>query len=219
MADLHDALTLIGAIVIVALISIFYSPASPADMQTPPPTMTPSPTDPLPTPEPQVVPATPDPTPQNPEPLLPDPVRITYTKNYLPYPVHALPPDMNVFGASDPDWQWRYKEVVAFAFLKEPVGGLTETFSVPYPVWRINSSLNATTTPQYALLQWVLVDAKTGEILEGGELRHGGRMTKTVQVSNTGMYFIVHTAHADGCLLSLETTTDYLPGQVSGMDT
>ncbi len=207
MADLHDALTLIGAIVIVALMSLFYSPASPGDVQAPPPTMTPSPTDPLPTPETHAVPATPDPTPEK-----PDPVRITYTQNHLPYPVHILPPNMNVFGASDPDWQWRYKEVVVFAFLEESVGGLTETFSVPYAVWRVNSSLNATTTPQYALLQWVLVDAETGKILEGGELHHGGRMTKTVQVSHTGMYFIVHTLHADHVTLSLETTTDYLPG-------
>jgi hypothetical protein len=214
MVDLHDALTLIGAIVIVALLSSFYSPAVPGDEQCPPPPVTQYPTGPAPaTPS---VPATPDPTPDpappQPEPLLPDPVRITYAGDHLAYPVHALPGNMNVFGASDPEWQWRFKEAVVFAYLREPVGGLTETFSVPYPVWRVNSSLNATTVPQYALLQWVLVDAETGEILEGGELRNGGSMTKNLQVSHKEMYFIVHTRYADSFTLSLETTTDYLPG-------
>ncbi|MDG6256413.1 MAG: hypothetical protein QCH35_02325 [Methanomicrobiaceae archaeon] len=199
--DLHDALTLVGAILIVALFSVFYSPVSPDDVQAPRPTVTP-------TPETHNTPATPTPAP--PAPSIHDPVRITYTRNYLSYPVHILPSNMNVFGASDPDWQWRFKEMVAFAFLEESVGGLTETFSVPYPVWRVNSTLTATTTPQYALLQWVLVDATTGEILEGGELRHGGSMTKTVQVSCTAMYFIVHTRSADGITLSLETMADHL---------
>jgi hypothetical protein len=214
MADLHDILTLIGAIVIVALMSSFFSPSALGDEQDPPPTMTPSPADTISTPATTAIPATPDPTPdpvpEKPEPVLPDPARIFYVRDYLPYPVHALPSNMNVFGASDPEW--RNKEVFQFAFLEESTGGLTEIFSVPYPVWRVNSSLNATTIPQYALLQWVLVDAETGEILEGGELRHGGSMIKTIQISHTEMYFIVHTRYAERVLLSLETTTEYLHG-------
>lgn len=210
MADLHDAITLIGAIVIVALIATFYTPAGAGDEQAPPPTTAPQPVDPSPVPTtPPTV--TPEPTPE-PEPEIPDPVRITYTTNHLSYPCHALPANMNVFGASDPDWQWRFKKVIEFAYLEESAGGLTETFSVPYPVWRINSSLNATTIPQYALLRWVLVDAETGEILEGGELRNGGSMTKILQVSHTEMYLIVHTRYADSFRLSLETTSDYWSG-------
>jgi hypothetical protein len=212
MVDLHDALTLIGAIVIVALLSTFYSPAVPGDEQCPSPPTLPAPPVPSPPPATPSVPVTPDPALPQPEPVVPDPVRITYAGDHLAYPVHTLPANMNVFGASDPEWQWRFKETVVFAYLREPVGGLTDTFSVPYPVWRVNSSLNATTIPQYALLQWVLVDAETGEILEGGELRHGGSMTKNLQVSHKEVYFIVHTRYADSFTLSLETTTDYLPG-------
>lgn len=148
-------------------------------------------------------------------PPRPAPVQqIGYTSEPLSYPLHKIPENMNLFGASDPEWpqiDW-----VPFAVLENDHGGLSETFTVAYPVWKIACGLNATTHPQSARVQWVLVDAGTGSIVEGAELFTGGTVNKTVQISRTPMYFIISARDADSFTLTLETTANHSAQALSG---
>lgn len=188
--DIRDLITLIIAFAIVGLIVYFVqSPLENAEIPDilSPPTTTPTPAPP-PTPLPPAKPAS---------------LRIFYTSQFHHYPLHTLPAEMNIFGASDPPW--RYTDAVVFGYLQESRGGISEIIYVPYPIWRITSTLEAEIHPESAMAQWVLVDADTGKVLEGGELRHPSVMKKTVHISNKDMYFIVNTYNADMITLTLET--------------
>lgn len=202
VVDKKDIATLVAAVAIVGLLGVIlhnpgWTSGTDLPVTSPDPDVTPVSATPTPTNE-----ASPTPLPQPEDPI---PARISYTSRYWEYPVRYLP-DMDLFGASDPEW--RNREVMAFAYLEETSGGLTEIFSVPYPLWRINCSLEATIHPQSALAQWILVNAETTEILEGGELRHPSRFSKNVQVSGSEMYFIIHVRDADRFSMQLETPLD-----------
>ncbi len=71
--------------------------------------------------------------------------RISYTDKPYTYPSYRIPDHMETFGASEilPKTQ----EWVPFAFVEGSRGGLTEVFSVPYPVWVINSTVIARNSP------------------------------------------------------------------------
>ena len=89
-------------------------------------------------------------------------------------------------------------------------GGLTEIFSVPYPVWVINSTVIAKTRPQYGVFRMVLCYADSGSIIDGEEILNQGRAYRIIQTSNTPVYMIISTENVDSFYLRLETTEDLL---------
>lgn len=209
-----DILTLVGGLIIVLIIALatnpnyLSSPSAPA--MTEPPT-------PLPTLFPTVLPTPPqipletvkpdvEPTPR---PVRPDdtPYQIFYTDQPFTYPRFKLPENMVTFGASD--IPLRGDENVPFAFVTGTRGGLTRTFSVPYPVWMLNTTVVAERNPQYGNLQLVLCYADNGTVIEGDEILNRGTSYRIVQVSNADMYLIISTAYIDSYSISFETPRNY----------
>ena len=133
--------------------------------------------------------------------------RIFYTDDYYLLPVRFLPSDMTMYGFSDPGW--KYNSSVAFAYVEENHGGITESFTVPYPVWRMVSTLYATRTPENARFGMILVDEQSGRILEGTEISHPGSETKTVVTYRRPVYMIIDAEHVDRFVISLETPSVY----------
>jgi hypothetical protein len=133
--------------------------------------------------------------------------RITYTDRPYSYPLYKLPVNMEIFGASE--LPAKTLEWVPFAFMEETRGGLTEVFSVPYPVWMINSTVVAQTRPQYSVFRMTLCSAKSGEIIEGEEILNRGTSYRIVQTSNTAMYMIISAENIDSFYLRLETPRNY----------
>lgn len=124
------------------------------------------------------------------------------------YPVTDFPADMTHFGASDPENTeiWRQGEIVRFAQYTGPGNGFSETFHIPFGFWRINASMTAVTKPESSRLTWVLVDAETGTILTGNQMRYKEHVLKTVQASGQAFYFIVSAQDVNGYAFTLETT-------------
>ena len=80
---------------------------------------------------------------------------------------------MATFGASD--ILANSKEMVPFAFIEyNRSGGLTQIFSVPYPVWVLNTTVTANLTPQYGDFRMVLCYASNGSIINGEEILNRG---------------------------------------------
>ncbi|MDT8358380.1 MAG: hypothetical protein RQ758_07760 [Methanomicrobiaceae archaeon] len=198
--DTRDLLVLIVAVAVVVAIALVlrYPAVIPAPATTPSPTILPV----------TAEPRTTTPTPSTGEAQLP--VRITYTTDYFSYPVHHMPENMQVFGASDP--LWNPEEMATFAYLEERGGGVSRIFVVPYPRWQVIYTMDADLHPGSALLQWVLVDARTGEVVDGGELRTEPREVKRVQISGKEMYFILRVRDAEGVRLSLEAPGEMVAG-------
>jgi len=133
--------------------------------------------------------------------------RISYTDDYYLFPVRFLPSDMSMYGFSDPEWT--YNSSVAFAYVQENHGGITEPFTVPYPVWRTVSTLYAARTPEKARFGMILVDEQTGRVLEGTEISHPGSVTKTIVTYQRPVYMVITTEHVDSFFISLETPSVY----------
>jgi len=133
--------------------------------------------------------------------------RITYTDKPYSYSRYMLPENMETFGASE--LPAKTLEWVPFAFVEDTRGGLTEVFSVPYPVWVINSTVVAKTRPQYSVFRMVLCSAASGEIVEGEEILNRGTSYRIVQTSNTGMYMVISTENIDSFYIRLETPRNY----------
>ena len=200
--DTRDLLAVIAAVaVVVAIALVLRHPA----VILPPATI-PVPTTLPATPVPPTVTAIPTPA----TPAARPAVRIPYTPDYFSYPVHHMPENMRVFGASDPIWH--QEEMAVFAYLEEEGGGLSRIFVVPYPRWQVNYTMDAGLYPGSALLQWVLVDAGTGEVVDGGEIRTETREVKRVQVSGKEMYFILRVQDAEWVRLSLEAPREMVAG-------
>jgi hypothetical protein len=133
--------------------------------------------------------------------------RITYTDRPYSYPLYMLPGNMETFGASE--LPAKTLEWVPFAFVEDTRGGLTKVFSVPYPVWVINSTVVAKTRPQYSVFRMALCSAESGEIFEGEEILNRGTSYRIVQTSNTRMYMIISTENIDSFYIRLETPRNY----------
>jgi hypothetical protein len=210
-----DILTLAGGILIVLIIAIIANPhyvavlrgsgenVSPVTPLTLPPTPLPAQTIVSRTSE---TPAYAEPSPS---PAIPDapPYRIFYSDKPFLYPVYKLPENMEVFGASA--IVSRKDQLVPFAFVDEKRGGLTQTFSVPYPLWVLNTTVIANKTPQYGKFQMVLAYAANGTIIEGEEILYRGTSYRVVQTSNTDLYMIISTAYIDSYHISFETPRNY----------
>ncbi|OPY38478.1 MAG: hypothetical protein A4E35_00901 [Methanoregula sp. PtaU1.Bin051] len=152
------------------------------------------------------LPATTSPT-QIPAPADPVPYRIFYTDKPFSYPVFKLPENMGAFGAGE--LPWKNPDVVTFAYIEEPRGGLSQVFNVPYGLWRMNISVESRTKPQYARFDVVLCYAKDGRIIDGMEIRFPGSAFRNIQVSNTDMYLIISTQNVDRFRISFETPRTY----------
>jgi len=135
------------------------------------------------------------------------PSRIFYTDKPFNYPVYKMPDHMETFGASE--IPWRTIEWVPFAFIENTRGGLTQVFSVPYPVWVINTTVVAEHHPQYSTLRLALCYADTGGIIEGEEILHQGTSYRVVQTSNMDMYMIITADSTDRFRITLETPRGY----------
>ena len=148
-----------------------------------------------------------------PEATLPTPPpvttkRIFYTQDYYLFPVRFLPSDMSIYGFSDV--QWQYNSSVAFAYVEENHGGITEPFTVPYPIWRITSTLYATRTPEDAKFRMILVDEQSGRILEGAEILYPGSVTKTVVTDKRPVYMVIEAENVDSFIITLEAPSVFV---------
>jgi len=194
-----DLAAVLIALTLVIILTVVLSPPAQVHRQategvgvtTPVPTA-------LPTPVPET---TESPSPQpTPAPALTK--RIIYTRDYYLFPVRFLPSDMNMYGFSDIEWQ--YDRSVAYAYIEENHGGITEPFTVPSPVWRMTSTVSATRTPERARFRMILVDQKSGRVLEGVEIRFPGSASKTVSSSRRSVYMVIEAENVDRFLITIE---------------
>lgn len=200
--DKGDILSILAALIIVSLVAVVLQfPAAEAGPEVP--VTAPAKT----TPEPPVTPPSVTPSVTPPEP--PRPFRISYASEFWDYPCIHLPDNLMSYGGSDPLWK-NSTEIVPFAYIEEGKGGITETFHVPYAVWRLNCSVSATIRPEAAYFRMALVDLKSGAIVKGAELRYPGSIIKNVQRGGKEFYLIVGLDEVDSYRITLETLTEYL---------
>jgi len=212
-----DLVTFVVGIAIVVLVAVLANPQALSGLQ-PSPTVTPTPImlTPVPTPVPVPVTATPAPvvaTP-TPQPTIAPPYRIYYTDNPLSYPSFTLPADMTPFGASDV-----YLEggpMVTFAYFVDNrtglthSGGLSQKFSIPYPIVIINATVTASAqNPQYGDFRMVLCYATNGTVITGMEILNQGSEIRVAQAANTDLYMIISTTYIDGYQIDLMTPKRY----------
>ncbi len=208
-----DIVTIAGGVVIVIVIALavqytgFFQTRHQESPVTLPVTAANLPEPPVhvPAPEtPEQVATSPSPSPTPANPAL---YRIFYTSNPLDYPVFRLPDNMETFGASETPW--KDPDVVPFAFIEEPRGGLTQTFRIPYGLWRMNVSVEAWTKPQYARFDMVVCYASDGRVIDGVEILNHGSAYRNVQVSDTDLYIIVSMQDVDRYRITFETPRSY----------
>jgi hypothetical protein len=133
--------------------------------------------------------------------------RIYYSEKPLSYPRLKLPENMENFGASD--ILQRNMELVPFAFIEEKRGGLTQEFAIPYPLWVLNISVMANTSPQYGNFRMLLCNATDGTIIEGVEILNQGSAYRIIQISNTELYMIISATSVDFYRITFETPRTY----------
>ena len=208
-----DILTIAGGLVIVIVIALIANPQYLSGILSPGhPVVSPAPTvRPVPVSQETLIPivlVTPEPV-ATPLPYLPDSpqYRIFYTDNPFAYPRFKMPENMETFGASE--ILLRYEKQVPFAYIEDIRGGVTQKFSVPYPLWVLNITVNASHNPQYGNLRMVLCYAGNGTILDGAEILNQGSMTRVLQTSNTDLYMIITTQYLDWYRIDLETPRNY----------
>jgi hypothetical protein len=212
-----DILTVVGALVLVVVIAlvanhqylqgIFPAQAPVSSTIIPTPTFVPVLTSPVETPltvapSPSVTETLPAPE-YTPVP----PYRIFYTDNPFSYPNVRLPDQIRTIGESDIPRSGQ--DVVTFAYLEDTRGGLTRVFSIPYPVWMLNITVNASRTPQLGNFRMALCYAGNGTIIDGAEILNQGTAYKKIQTSNTDLYIIVSTANIDRYHMDFLTTREY----------
>jgi hypothetical protein len=192
-----DLMAVIIGLTLVIILTVVLSPPAHSTLQAPEVVAT------------TLVPTTPViPVPETtiPAAVLPTPPpataeRIFYTNDYYLFPVRYLPSDVTMYGASDAEW--KYNDSVAFAYIEENHGGITEPFTVPYPVWRMTTTLYATRTPGQARFRMILVDEQSGRVLEGAEIRFPGSVTKTVATAKRPVYLIIAAENVDRFIITL----------------
>lgn len=205
-----DLLTLVGGVIIVLAIAIVANPHylsgfSPVPALPAPTVVQTRVSTPVATP---VLPSSPSLTKiPTPEPTVAPPYRISYSSDPFSYPRFKMPENMGTFGAGD--IPLRGREMVPFAYISEIRGGLTRKFTVPYPVWVMNTTVTANRTPQYGNFRMVLCYANNGTIIEGEEILNRGSMFRVVQTSGAEVYMIITTAYIDSYRIDLETPRDY----------
>jgi hypothetical protein len=209
-----DILAVAGGLVIVLVVALFVNPQYLAGFSLNQPTTTPQVT-PIRSPDQvtltPVVTMTPSPVPTKttpvPVPTQAPPYQIFYTDKPFSYPAYKLPERMDTFGESD--IRRSGEDVVTFAYMDDTRGGLTRIFSVPYPVWMLNITVNASRTPQVGNFRMALCYAKNGTIIDGTEILNQGSAYKKIQTSNTDLYIIISTANIERYHIDFLTTRQY----------
>ena len=135
------------------------------------------------------------------------PYRILYTDKPFSYPVYRLPENMGTTGASETPRE--SLDLVPFAVIENTRGGLTRVFSVPYPVWVINTTVIAENQPQYANFRMALCYADTGGIIRAEEIVQPGTSYRIIRTANTSMYMIISVENIDSFQIRLETPKEY----------
>ena len=209
-----DILTVAGGLVIVLVIALVANPSYLQGLTaTPPPVtttinpitpITPVFTSPAVTEVPTVTEAEPSPPPA---PPVAPPYRIFYTDNPFSYPNVRLPEQMDTIGESDIPRPG--EDVVTFAFIEDTRGGLTRIFSIPYPVWEMNITVNASRAPGPGNFRMALCYAKNGTIIDGVEVVNQGTAFKRIQTSNTDLYLIISTTSIDHYRIDFQTDRSY----------
>lgn len=136
-----------------------------------------------------------------------DDLSSVYASGEQGYPVLDFPRDMNIFGASDTQSPviWPAGVERQFAEFSGTRSGFSEMIQIPYTIWRVHADITADTQPQNARVDWILVDARSGDIITGNSIAYGGRVTKNIQGSGQ-FYFLVSNQNADSYRFCLETT-------------
>ncbi len=209
--DSGDVLALFAGIAIVIFVAIMANPQYLSELQNLPerllnPAETVVQTSIPVTIEPEYPEPIPVITPVKPKPDLP-PYRIFYTDKPFSYPEYKLPENMVTSGASEIPRQTQ--EWVPFAVIENTRGGLTQVFSVPYPIWLINTTVVAENQPQYANFRMALCYADTGGIIKGEEIVKPGTSYRLVRTANTSMYMIISVRNIDSYHIRLETPREY----------
>jgi len=138
---------------------------------------------------------------------LPPPERIYYSTNPLEYPVVTIPSNLEIYGASD--IPLRRAELVSFRYINETRGGITQTFTVPYSLWVINTTVTSEINPQYGNFRMALCYASNGTVIDGQEILNRGSAYRTVQVSGVPMYMIISASSIDWYRIDLQTPRQY----------
>lgn len=211
-----DLITLVGGIVLVFVIALVLNPQYLSGLPGfgEKPAVTPSPTAILTVPVTRPLTASPvtpvtafvTATPTV-EPTIAPPYRLFYNSSPFSYPRFKMPDNIYIYGAGD--IPFRGREMVTFAYISEARGGLTQRFSVPYPVWSLNATVTAERTPQYGNFKMVLCYANNGTVIDGMEILNRGSMTRVVQTYGVDLYMIITTAYIDSYQIDLETPKDY----------
>ena len=205
-----DLLTLAGGVLLVLIIALLMHPEYLEGITSPPPSRLPEVTT-APVPTTIVVPVIPSTAVPTmipaPEPTSAPPYRILYASDPFTYPVFRMPENTRTFGAGD--LSLRGREMVKFAYISEVRGGITRKFSVPYPLWIINTTVTANRTPQYGNFRMVLCYAANGTIIDGEEILNRGSMSRIIETSGAEMYMIITTAYIDSFTVYLETPREY----------
>ena len=204
-----DLLTLAAGVIIVLVVAVItnphyltgFSPAPASSAKTSVETV-------IPAPPATIIPVTFSPTATPaPGPTIAPVYRIFYSSDPFSYPKYKMPETMGTFGAGD--LAPRGSDMIPFAFISEGRGGLTQKFTIPYPVWVINTTVFANKTPQYGNFRMVLCYANNGTIIDGEEILNRGSMIRVIETSGTEMYMIITTAYIDSFRIDFETPRDY----------
>ncbi|MDD3111258.1 MAG: hypothetical protein PHU26_03075 [Methanofollis liminatans] len=143
------------------------------------------------------------------------PVRIEYAHQpVIKYQTYIIPDNLTTFGMSDPPW--RGTNISSFAYLEGSYGGVTDPFSVSYPVWRLNCTVSKGEQPENARFKMMLIEKETGIIIDGAELKGPGKVIKNQEISGKEFYLVIQSSYA-AFRVDLETREEYLdsyPGVV-----
>ncbi|WP_143706357.1 hypothetical protein [Methanoculleus marisnigri] len=192
--DKGDVFSILAALLIVSVLAlVFRPPVAEAGQEIPE----------IPTPTPPVT-VLPTETPAAPL----EPQRLSYATRVWDYPCCHLPDNLTLYGGSDPPWTGTQK-VIAFAYIEEGRGGITEAFHVPYAVWRLNCSVSSTIRPEAAHFRMALVELESGTIVEGADLHYPGSIVKNVEKGGKDFYLIVSVDEVDSYRITLETLPEY----------
>jgi len=202
-----DIVTFAVGIAIVIVIAILANPQTLAGLHASGPVATPTPSLQIPVSQmPVSTPSTPPVQSVTTQPVI-LPTRILYTSSPLAYPIYLLPENLGTYGASD--IPLRNRQMATFGYVTDTHGGLTNVFTVPYPIWAINTTVIANISPQYGNYRMALCYAQNGTVITGDEILNRGTSYHIVEVSNAPMYMIISTTSVDLFRINFETPVDY----------
>ncbi len=127
-------------------------------------------------------------------------------ERYEVFPLFGKAPHLPLQHEGSTQMQW-----IPVGILEQRRGGVSTTFRVPEtPFWRISIDVTADRFPGQAQFRYVLCDAGTGSILDGGEVLGRGTMRSMVIPSGKDMYFIISATSVDAYRVVLEVPRENL---------